>query len=317
MRVVSRSVPVLNCGHALLGAHDELLPLRRPLSDSWLAQTVTTRLWSRRRRRPAGRLRRLPRGRWKPGPAAGFTPSGAAAECARPDDASPLGELYTRSGFAPFGSLSRPKDRYPLKRFPWKEARTALERLGSVTNLGEPVQLACVNPETGVEGMPVLGFSALMLRPGETVVMRRRSSSAVLHVVEGEAEALIDGVGLDVAESDTIAVPTHAKVRFANRSSLFPTSGIRHDAIALSLDPSDRSLSSGSRLIDGRPTAHCVRWPIGLRSRLRNCERLTNRERPSGRPERSCASPCPACAGAQTADPWRPGRYRRSAVRSR
>lgn len=130
--------------------------------------------------------------------------------------------LYTRSGFAPFASLNRPKDRYPLKRFPWKDARAALESLASVTNLGEPVQLAYVNPETGAECMPVLGFSALMLRPGETVTMRRRSSSAVLHVVEGEAKALVDGVELDVAESDTIAVPTHAQVQFANRSTSKP-----------------------------------------------------------------------------------------------
>ena len=67
--------------------------------------------------------------------------------------------------------------------------------------------------------MPVLGFSALMLRPGETVRPAPRSSSAVLHVIEGAMEAEIDGVALKAGQSDTISVPTHAKMALSNTSS--------------------------------------------------------------------------------------------------
>jgi gentisate 1,2-dioxygenase len=84
------------------------------------------------------------------------------------------------------------------------------------------VHMAYVNPETGMECLPVLGLSAFMLRPGEAVRPPRRSASAVLHVVEGEVEAKIDGVALRATESDTIAVPTHAKVSIGNRSAQKP-----------------------------------------------------------------------------------------------
>ena len=45
----------------------------------------------------------------------------------------------------------------------------------------------------------------------------------MLHVVEGEGEAEIDGETLAWSESDTIAVPTHADVRLANRNPRKPT----------------------------------------------------------------------------------------------
>ena len=84
------------------------------------------------------------------------------------------------------------------------------------------VHIAYVNPETGAEGLPVLGFSAIMLRPGEAAKPQRRSASAVLHVVEGEVEAEVNGMTLRADESDTMAVPTHAKLRIANRSTQKP-----------------------------------------------------------------------------------------------
>lgn len=129
---------------------------------------------------------------------------------------------YRRAGLVPFAALGRPRRDYPLMRFPWREVRGALEALATVTGPQETVQLAYVNPETGAECMPVLGFSALMLRPGETVTPLRRSSSAVLNVVEGEGEAVIDGIALSWSENDTIAVPTHAALTLANRSTRHP-----------------------------------------------------------------------------------------------
>ena len=70
--------------------------------------------------------------------------------------------------------------------------------------------------------MPVLGFSAIMLRPGETVKFNRRSSSAVFNVVEGAGQAQIDGVTLDWDINDTLAAPTHAKIELTNTSSSKP-----------------------------------------------------------------------------------------------
>lgn len=130
---------------------------------------------------------------------------------------------YRRAGLVPYRSLDARRTRYPLLRYPWREVRDALVALADVTPKGELVQLAYVNPETGRACMPVLGFSAIMLRPGETVAAPRRSASAVLHVIDGEGEAEIDGVTLNFADSDTLAVPTHAKVLLANRRARAPS----------------------------------------------------------------------------------------------
>ena len=129
---------------------------------------------------------------------------------------------YLRAGLVPYRSLDAVRNRYPLFRYPWKEVRAALIALAEVTAKGELVQLAYVNPETGEECMPVLGFSAIMLRPGETIAAPRRSASAVLHVIAGDGDAEIDGASLSWGESDTLAVPTHAKMLLANRSTKAP-----------------------------------------------------------------------------------------------
>ena len=129
---------------------------------------------------------------------------------------------YRRSGLVPYRTLSGPRAAYPLLRYPWKEVREALVALAGVTEASDMVHMAYVNPQTGVECLPVLGFSAIMLRPGETARPQRRSASAVLHVVEGTVEARIDGTVLKADESDTMAVPTHARVELANRSTTKP-----------------------------------------------------------------------------------------------
>ncbi len=126
---------------------------------------------------------------------------------------------YIRSGLVPYGSLAKARGAYPLLRFPWKEVREALGSFASVTPRGDMVQLAYVNPETGEECLPVLGFSAIMLRPGETVAPPRRSTSAVLHVVEGSIEATIDDQDLKADTNDTVAIPTHARISVRNASA--------------------------------------------------------------------------------------------------
>ncbi len=129
---------------------------------------------------------------------------------------------YRRAGLVPYRSLDARRTRYPMLRYPWKEVSEALFALADVTPKGELVQLAYINPETGRECMPVLGFSAIMLRPGETVAAPCRSASAVLHVVEGEGEAEVDGVTLNFDDSDTLAIPTRAKILLSNRRTRSP-----------------------------------------------------------------------------------------------
>lgn len=120
---------------------------------------------------------------------------------------------YRRSGLVPYKSLNHHRNPYPLIRFPWTEVRANLVDLASATDRDEAVHLAYVNPETGEECLPILGFSAQMLRAGEEAAPPRRSASGVIHVIEGEGCSEIDGVTLTWREGDTLAIPTHATVR--------------------------------------------------------------------------------------------------------
>lgn len=129
---------------------------------------------------------------------------------------------YRRAGLVPYRALTRQRAAYPMLRFPWTEVKGALESLAGVTDRGEAVHLAYVNPETGAECLPVLGFSGIMLRPGETITPERRSTSAVLHVVDGSIEAVIDGDELAADVCDTMAVPTHARISLRNASDRSP-----------------------------------------------------------------------------------------------
>lgn len=144
----------------------------------------------------------------------------------RPDSSQ---TRYRRAGLLPYDALDRVADQYPQFRYPWADVREALNDLASGAGPGEAIQLAYVNPETGRECMPVLGFSALMLRPGEERALPRRSASAGYLVIEGQGESEIDGKTLTWAENDVFAAPTHAEIRHRNASSKAPAFLIQID----------------------------------------------------------------------------------------
>jgi gentisate 1,2-dioxygenase len=129
---------------------------------------------------------------------------------------------FRNGGVVPYRSLDAPRAPYPLLRFPWRDVQRALGELATVTPKDEAVQLAYVNPETGRECLAALGFSALMLRPGEELRLPRRSASAVLHVVDGAGTVEVDDATHRFETADTLAVPTHADVRLANASGTAP-----------------------------------------------------------------------------------------------
>jgi gentisate 1,2-dioxygenase len=109
------------------------------------------------------------------------------------------------------------------------EVRAALEALASDTPAGSPVQLGYVDPETGTECLPTLGFSALLLRPGEEVDLPRDSASAVFHVVTGAIQCAINDTDFAADEADVLAAPAHARVRLTNPSAKAPAFLFRVD----------------------------------------------------------------------------------------
>lgn len=152
---------------------------------------------------------------------------------------------YRRAGLVPYSRLERIAHRYPQFRYPWADVRAALGDLSRDTARDQAVQLAYVNPETGEECMPVLGFSAIMLRPGETLALPRRSASCGYLAVEGAGESEIDGALLKWSENDVLAAPTHATITHRNAST-------RHPAYLIQIDDAPMQRRLGYYEVFGR-----------------------------------------------------------------
>jgi gentisate 1,2-dioxygenase len=130
---------------------------------------------------------------------------------------------YARGGVVPSPVFSRSGRAYPMLRYPWADARAALVSLGADRPDIEAVQIEYVNPETGAPAENILGFYALMLRPGQVLRLPARSPAVVFHTIEG-------GVGLDTQDgarftlgtADTACVPGYTGVTLANASTTQP-----------------------------------------------------------------------------------------------
>ena len=129
---------------------------------------------------------------------------------------------YASGGLAPIRDGARSNAEYPLLRYPWSRTRAALSAMATSLPSREPVLLAYVNPETGADCLNTIAFSVLMLRPGEEASLPRMSAARMLHVVEGDAQALIGDTVLDLTQSDTACVPGWTTLKLQNSSSKAP-----------------------------------------------------------------------------------------------
>ena len=121
---------------------------------------------ARPRRQRAGRLAGRAR------PAAGLLHGGVATTStasARPSSRAAAIVAYARGGVVPTSVFQRTRRPYPMLRYPWVEARAALEALAADQPGVAAVQVTYVNPETGGDAQNILGYYALMLRPGQTL----------------------------------------------------------------------------------------------------------------------------------------------------
>jgi gentisate 1,2-dioxygenase len=119
---------------------------------------------------------------------------------------------YATPGMVPARRNGQARPSYPMMRYPWTNAVTGLRALAEHTSRGEPVELDYVNPETGDACLPTMGFTAMMLRPGESVQPPLRSTSAVHHVVEGSGKSTINGETFTWKRGDTFSAPCFALI---------------------------------------------------------------------------------------------------------
>ena len=129
---------------------------------------------------------------------------------------------YARAGVVPTPVFERSRKAYPMLRYPWVDARAALVSLAADQPGLAAVQVTYVNPETGADTQNILGFYALMLRPGQTLELPVRSPAMVFHIIEGSAGVQIEDQRFVLAEADTCCAPGYTSVRLTNRSGTAP-----------------------------------------------------------------------------------------------
>ena len=81
------------------------------------------------------------------------------------------------------------------------------------------MQLTYVNPHTGGDVQNILGFYALMLRPGQSLRLPVRSPASVYHLIEGGAAVTVEDRTFTLAEADTCCAPGYVAVTLRNLSA--------------------------------------------------------------------------------------------------
>ena len=130
---------------------------------------------------------------------------------------------YARSGLAPTYVFERNKKAYPMLRYAWKDAKAALEVMAEDNPALDAIQVTYINPETGGDAQNILGFYAMMLRPGQILRLPARSPAQVFHVIEGSVEVKIVDSTFNLVEADTCCAPGYETVILRNLQDKQPT----------------------------------------------------------------------------------------------
>lgn len=123
---------------------------------------------------------------------------------------------YARGGVAPTHVFERSKKAYPMLRYAWADAKAALQTMAADNPAQACVQVTYINPETGGDAENILGFYALMLRPGQSLRLSARSPAQVFHVIEGHVQAKVLSHTFDMIEADTCCAPGYESVTLQN-----------------------------------------------------------------------------------------------------
>ncbi|MEM9740888.1 MAG: cupin, partial [Pseudomonadota bacterium] len=76
----------------------------------------------------------------------------------------------------------------------------------------EVAEIDYVNPETGQDVLPTLGFTAIMLTSGQSFKPPLKSSSAAFHIVSGSGAVTINGHRFAYSAKDALSVPVFAEI---------------------------------------------------------------------------------------------------------
>ncbi|MHA6262911.1 cupin domain-containing protein [Arenibacterium sp. CAU 1754] len=118
---------------------------------------------------------------------------------------------YLAAGLAPTRRIGAAPRRYPMMRYPWVRTEKALREMAKYGDDGV-AELDYINPETGQDVLPTMGFTAMMLAAGQSDEPPLRSTSAAFHVVKGTGRTVINGQEITWGPKDTFSAPVFADI---------------------------------------------------------------------------------------------------------
>lgn len=127
---------------------------------------------------------------------------------------------YLASGLAPSRKRASAARRYPMVRYPWVRTEQALREMMKYAGDGS-VELDYVNPETGADALPTIGFTAIMLSDGASLAPPLRSCSSAFHVLRGEGQTTVNGETFEWGPKDTFSVPVFADITHTANTEAF------------------------------------------------------------------------------------------------
>ena len=127
---------------------------------------------------------------------------------------------YRAAGLAPSRRLNNTIRRYPMMRYPWARTEAALRELAKYGDEGV-AEVDYINPETGQDVLPTMGFTAMMLGAGQVEEPPLRSSSAAFHVIKGHGSSMINGQKVEWGPKDTFTAPVFADIKHEAGSEAF------------------------------------------------------------------------------------------------
>lgn len=118
---------------------------------------------------------------------------------------------YLAAGLAPARRFGASVRRYPMMRYPWKRTEAALREMAKYGE-GGAAELDYVNPETGADVLPTMGFTAMMLAKGQKDAPPLRSISSAFHVVKGSGRTTVNGQVIEWGPKSTFTAPVFAAI---------------------------------------------------------------------------------------------------------
>ena len=132
------------------------------------------------------------------------------------------GSKYRFGGVVPTPMFDRSNKPYAMYRYPWADVRQTLVTMGDDFPEMDFLQVTYINPETGLDAENILGFYAMMVRPGQQVSLPVRSPAMVFHMIEGSSEITIAEQSFQLIKADTCCAPGYTPVEIKNVSSTEP-----------------------------------------------------------------------------------------------